>query len=245
MQYRGKNMLRNWSQWALALASLSLLSMPVLATATEVSAYDIIELTTERIMLVVEAASEYADEDPERYYRELQPLLDEVVDFAGFSRAVMGDYASKQRYQSLGKDGKKELRGQVERFTAVMRTGLVRTYGKGLIAFGGSKAEVQRPEGVIDEGSTSMSVTQLIYGDSAEPYVILYQMRKSKRSGWKLRNLIVETINLGVIYRNQFQAAAQDNEGDINAVIKNWSAPPEEDDLGDRAENTVAEETSR
>jgi phospholipid transport system substrate-binding protein len=237
-------MLRSLCHWVLVLASLNLVSMPVLAAVSDGNAYDVIETTTERIMSVVEAASEYADEDPERYYQELQPLLDEVVDFAGFSRAVMGDYASRQRYQSLGKGGKKELRDQVERFTAVMRTGLVRTYGKGLIAFGGSKTEVQRPEGVIDEGSTSMSVTQLIYGDSAEPYVIQYQMRKSKRDGWKLRNLIVETINLGLIYRNQFQAAAQDHEGDLNAVIEQWSAPPEVDELGDRAGNVVAGKTS-
>jgi phospholipid transport system substrate-binding protein len=234
-------MLRNLCQWILRVAVLPVLLIPAATMAAQISAYDIIETTTERIMVVVEAASEYADEDPERYYRELQPLLDEVVDFAGFSRAVMGPYASKQHYKSLDKAGKKELRAQVARFTEVMRVGLVRTYGKGLIAFGGSKAEVQRPEGDLVDGS-SMSVTQLIYGDAAEPYIIQYQMRKGKSGDWKLRNLIVETINLGVIYRNQFQAAAQDFQGDIDAVIENWTAPPEDEEMDDIADKSGTQE---
>jgi phospholipid transport system substrate-binding protein len=233
-------MLRNIGQWVLGLSSLMLVSISSLANASQISAYDVIETTTARIMVVVEAASDYADEDPERYYRELQPLLDEVVDFSGFSRAVMGQYATKQTYKSLDKAGQKALRAQVKRFTEIMRVGLVRTYGKGLVAFGGSKTEVQRPEDVEDTGS-SMSVTQLIYGDAAEPYVIQYQMRKNKSGDWKLRNLIVETINLGVIYRNQFQAAAQDHQGDIDAVIENWTAPPEEDEVGEKADKNPVE----
>lgn len=233
-------MLRNFGQWMLGLSFLMLAPMPSLVSASQVSAYDVIETATASIMEVVKASSEYVDEDPERYYRELQPLLDEVVDFAGFSRAVMGSYASKQHYKSLNKEGKKALRAQVKRFTEVMRLGLVRTYGKGLIAFGGSKTEVQRPQGVENAGS-SMSVTQLIYGDAAEPYVIQYQMRKSKSGDWKLRNLIVETINLGVIYRNQFQAAAQDYQGDVDAVIDNWTAPPEADEVGEKAGKKPAE----
>ena len=67
----------------------------------------------------------------------------------------------------------------------------------------------------------------MIYSEAIEPYVIEYQMRRGKKGEWRLRNLIVETINLGVIYRNQFQAAAKDAGGDLNVVIDNWSAPPD------------------
>ncbi len=235
IQYQGNNMLCKLYQRVLCLAALLLLAVPLWAAASPAPTdpYDVIESTTERVMVVVEKAGDYASADPQRYYDELQPILDEVIDFAGFSRAIMGPYASRQRYLSLSKEGKLELRAQVERFTEVMRIGLVRTYGKGLIAFGGSKTEVQRPEGAVSEGN-SMSITQLIYGDAADPYVIQYQMRKTK-NGWKLRNLIVETINLGLIYRNQFQAAAKDYDGDLNAVIDNWAAPSEADRVGQTA----------
>ena len=200
------------------------------AEEVEQSAYDVIESTTTEVMAVVNAADGYIDEDPERYYRELQVVLDRLVDYAGFSRAVMGEYASKRRYDSLKPEGKLKLRKQVKAFTAVMRVGLVRTYGKGLIAVGGSGTEVQRPESEADVGR-SVAITQLIYGDAPDPYIIQYQMRRSKSGDWKLRNLIVETINLGVIYRNQFLAAAKDYEGDLDRVIVNWSAPAESRDM--------------
>lgn len=206
-------------------------AMPSVAEEAGQSAYDVIQETTDQIMVVVEAATEYADDDPERYFQELQTVLDEVVDFAYFSRSVMGPYATRKRYQSLSAEGKKELRVQVDRFTQVMRQGLVRTYGKGLLAFGGSRVEIKRPD-IIDGASDRAEVTQLIYSDAPEPYVIEYQMRRDKSGSWRLRNMIVETINLGVIYRNQFQAAARDAEGDLNHVIDNWTAPRDEPGAG-------------
>jgi len=195
------------------------------------TAYDVVQETTERVMAVVDAAAAYADQDPERYFNELQGILDNVVDFSGFSRSVMGPYASRQRYQSLSDEGKRELRDQVERFTQVMRTGLVRTYGKGLLAFGGSRVEIQRPQDE-DQEEGKATIRQLIYSDAPEPYVIEYQMRLDGDGHWKLRNLIVETINLGVIYRNQFQASAKDYGGDLNAVIDNWTASTDASEAG-------------
>jgi phospholipid transport system substrate-binding protein len=192
----------------------------------EANAYEVIEKTTSEVMSLVEEANGYADEDPERYFRALQVILDDVVDFGYFARAVMGPYASRARYQSLSDEGKEQLRGQVSRFTEVMREGLVRTYGKGLLAFGGSRVELQRPEPAEDLGDKA-EIRQLIYSDAPEPYVIEYQMRRDKDDKWWLRNMIVETINLGVIYRNQFQAAARDADGDLDRVIDNWTTPEE------------------
>ena len=222
-------MLRNRCQLLLALALLLLTALPL--HAAQHSAYDVIEQSTDRIMAIVAQAESYVEEDPDRYYAELRAVLDQVVDFAGFSRAVMGPYASSRRYNSLRPEGKKNLRRQVDGFTEVMRISLVRTYGKGLIAFGGSRTELLRLDDRAPH-SNKVSITQLIHSDAPEPYVIEYTMRRSKDGNWRLRNLIVETINLGAIYRNQFQAAARDYEGDIDRVIANWITPEQADSLG-------------
>lgn len=197
-----------------------------LASAAGPSAYDVIEQKTVVVMEVVKAANSYVDKDPERYFQLLQSALDDLVDYDGFARAVMGPYASKQRYQSLSTEGKAELRAQVDRFTQVMRLGLVRTYGKGLLALGGSRTEVLRPQGEVTDDAT-VSITQLIYSSAPQPYEIQYQMRLDSSGQWKLRNLIVESISLGGIYRNQFLASAKDHEGNLNAVIDAWTAPVE------------------
>ena len=152
-------------------------------------------------------------------------ILDEVVDFPGFAKGVMGSYATKSYYQSLSSEGQSQLREHVRSFTEEMRLGLVRTYGKGLLAFGGSRVEVL-PTDAEEEKGNKVSVIQLIHGDADEPYQIYYQMRRGRSGDWRLRNLIVESINLGQVYRNQFQAAVRDNNGDLKAVIDNWT--PEE-----------------
>jgi phospholipid transport system substrate-binding protein len=203
-------------------------AMPIVnAVGAPGGAYEVVRSASDRIMGIVEAAADYADEDPERYDRELLVVLDEVVDFSGFARGVMGPYASKSHYQSLSNEEKAVLRAQVKRFTKEIRIGLVKTYGKGLLVFGGSKVEVQRPAEEA-EGSNKSSIVQLIYSDAPEPYVIQYQMRRGKDGTWKLRNLIVESINLGGVYRAQFQAAARDNDGDLDAVIDNWITTDQE-----------------
>ena len=96
-------------------------------------------------MDVVMAADEYVDADPERYYTQIQDLLDPLIDFRGFARKVMGPYASSKRYRSLDETGREQLKSQLDRFTAVMRSSLVRTYSKGLLAFGGSRIELVPP----------------------------------------------------------------------------------------------------
>lgn len=188
----------------------------------EAPPYAVVQDTTQKVMAVVVEANGYADEDPERYYQGIQAVLDPVIDYRGFARSVMGPYASSERYRSLDEAGRAQLREQLDSFTEVMRVGLVRTYGKGLLAFGGSRIEVVQPP--AEEAATSrVSVRQLIYNEEPEPYVVMYQMGRSKSGEWKLRNVIIESVNLGEIYRNQFQAAARKHEGDIDTVIANWT----------------------
>jgi phospholipid transport system substrate-binding protein len=207
-----------WVLGLLLLASFAWGQPPSGATA-----HDVVRDASERVMAVVAEAEDYADKDPERYYTEIQGILDPVIDFRGFARGVMGPYGSSERYRSLDEAGRAQLRGQLDRFAEVMRQGLVRTYGKGLLAFGGSRIEVS--EAAPGEAEMSrVSVKQLVFSPGAEPYVLMYQMGRDKDKRWKLRNIIIESVNLGEIYRSQFEAAARKHDGDLNAVIDGWEA---------------------
>ena len=48
-------------------------------------------------------------------------------------------------------------------------------------------------------------------------------MGQYKDGVWRLRNLIIETINLGEIYRNQFSALAKEAGNDLDVVISRWN----------------------
>jgi len=164
----------------------------------------------------------FVDEDPERYYRKIEGIVDPLIDYRGFARNVMGPYASSERYRSLDEKGRARLRDQLDRFTAAMRHSLVRTYSKGLLAFGGSHIEVLPPEEGKDY-SDRASVRQHVFADRDEPYRVLYQMGRDRSGQWKLRNVIIEDVNLGEIYRDQFLAAAREEKGDLDEVIEKWT----------------------
>lgn len=213
------------SSWLLGACLLALGTWAQGANATAekpvATAQEVVDDTTQRVMAVVVEASEYADEDPERYYQQVQAILDPVIDFRGFARSVMGPYASSERYRSLDAPGQGRLRDQLDRFTEVMRVGLVRTYSKGLLAYGGSRVEVMAASDE-EEARGRASVRQLVYSGQPEPYVLFYQMGRNKSGEWRLRNIIIESVNLGEIYRNQFEASARKNDGDLDAVIDGW-----------------------
>lgn len=214
-------MLKGLMQRFVTLSLVGLLGASAWAQAADRGAHEVVKDTTDRVMAVVEGATSYAESEPQRYYDELYQIFDEVIDYEAFARGVMGQYATAQRYRSLDAEGQARLREQLERFTAVMREGLIQTYGRGLLAFGGSRVELAGEAEMQGDGRRA-SVRQRIYSDASEPYVVTYQMGLDRDDAWKLRNVIIESVNLGQVYRNQFQAAARQSNGDLDSVIDNW-----------------------
>ena len=56
---------------------------------------------------------------------------------------------------------------------------------------------------------------------------------------WKVRNVIVEGINIGLLFRDQFAQAMKANRNDLDAVIDNWGS------VVAKSRETVKEETSQ
>ena len=192
----------------------------------EVSAHQVVATTTERVMEIITEAQGYYDRDPERFYREIETVLGEVVDFDSFARGVMGKYASKSRYMALKSDEEKQqFKARMKRFSDIFRDGLVQTYAKGLLAFDGNKIEVLPADGQRSKNG-SVTVLQHIYGDAEKPYEVYYKLRKNKAGDWKLRNVTIEAVNLGKVYQSQFYSAVKQYQGDVDKVIDNWSVDP-------------------
>ena len=190
------------------------------ASASQREAAEVISDVTAQVMTVVAEANTYFDEDPDRYYREIDDALAGLVDWRGFATAVMGEYYSRGR--AMDQAGRANLKRQRDDFARTLREGLIRSYAKGLLAFGGARMEVQGVE-ASPQSARVASVTQLVYGEAERVYTIRYQMGQYKDGGWRLRNLIIETINLGEIYRNQFSALARDADDDLDSVIAQWN----------------------
>ncbi|MEX1668480.1 phospholipid-binding protein MlaC [Zhongshania guokunii] len=210
------------------LAALMTFGLLAQASATEKGPYEVVADTTQELVKVIEEARSYVDKDPERFTNEVRRIMDDVVDFQSFARGIMGKYGSRGYYQSLKTDAERALfRERVIRFTNNFKDGLINTYAKGLLGFNGNRIEVLPLADDVDL-SGSVGVRQDIYGERAKPYQVLYTVRQGSDGSWKLRNVVIEGLNLGRIYQNQFDAAVKQYNGDIDKVIANWTVAPRE-----------------
>lgn len=183
----------------------------------------VIRKTTDHLLATVESARGYYSTDPERYYGEIESIITPIVDFYSFSRGVMGRWGSNAYLDSLTTpEQKTHFKDQVRRFSEVFRGALVETYSKGLLAFGGESIEVSAVDPAdIAKGETYV-VQTIVPGDGSESHIIRYRMRRDGDEHWQVRNVILDEINLGVVYRNQFTSAANKYNGDLDRVIDNW-----------------------
>lgn len=190
--------------------------------------YEVVAETTRELVKVIEDARSYIDKDPQRFNDEVRRIMDDVVDFQSFARGIMGKYGSRGYYESLKTEAERaQFRERVIRFTSSFKDGLINTYSKGLLGFNGNRIEVLPLASDVDL-SGSVGVRQDIYGDRTKPYQVIYTLRQGSGGDWKLRNVIIEGLNLGRIYQNQFNAAVQQYDGDIDQVINNWTVAPQE-----------------
>ena len=183
------------------------------------SAEQAVELATGEVLALIEAGKEYADADPERFYTELEGLLRPMIDFPRFARNVMGPY-----YKVATPE-------QQERFAESFKWSLVRTYALALTEFSDGEVNVLAPRRP-PKNPNRVNVTQeILYQGKA--YMVVYRMRRDD-AAWRVSNLIVEGINIGLNYKSQFAAAMKDPQyaGDMDAVIDAWVEVIETDDEG-------------
>ena len=178
----------------------------------ERTATEVVRETSDKVLELIEQAQGYAEENPERFYREVEALLSPVVDFESFARSVMAVH-----YREATPE-------QRERFKEAFKWGLVRTYALALTEFENGKVVVVPPDRPPRKPERQ-TVKMEIHTQSGEVYPVLYSVTQEDDGKWQVRNLIVNGVNMGLTYRNQFNSAMNDPKygGDIDRVIDAWS----------------------
>jgi phospholipid transport system substrate-binding protein len=218
----------------------SLLIFHSVAFAAVQTPHEKIAVVTQQVISAIDGAKGYFDKDPQRFYTEVEGILTPLVDFPSFTRSVMGPFGTKAYYQSLKTPTEKEAyKKNYQRFVDTFKGGLITTYGKGLLAFNGQKIEIV-PATAIDLQNVAkgdyVDVIQTIQGEDAL-YQVIYKMRPDKKGEWMLRNVTIETINVGLLYRNQFVELMAKHKNDFGVVIDNWTV--ESKDTEDQSAETL------
>ena len=191
-----------------ALLTLALMAVPHLASAAEKSPQAIVEQATSELFATVKkhnAAGKVTD----AYYTDIQKTLDSVVDFNFIAKAVMR------------KSAKTATPEQIEKFTAVFKSGLIRTYAKGIANY--SESNIKTLPVTVPTDARRVTVDQDV-SDKGTTHKLSYTLKLNDAGEWKLINVVLNGVNLGESFTSQFDQAMIKNDKDIDKVIANWLA---------------------
>ena len=193
-------------QFMLAL----IISMPALVQAAP-TPQEVVDDTSRKVMAVLDANRETYRNDPDACVRGLDEVLNPVVDFEGIASSVMTVRYSRSATEE-----------QTQRFIDTFKRSMVQFYGNALLEFKSGEITVLPPnsrEPRPDRASVDMQVK----AKDGQVYTATYTMTEIDGQ-WKVRNVIVEGINIGLLFRDQFAQAMKANRNDLDAVIDNWGS---------------------
>jgi phospholipid transport system substrate-binding protein len=150
-------------------------------------------------------------EDREQYEQKIKDIFEPMIDFRRVAASVMG----KKYYLASTPDQRNE-------FVDVFKDSLLDTYAETLAQWENQKIVTIFPNKIIVlDNLKNIEVRQELNTGSTK-YPISYKLRKNKNNSWSIVNIIVNGVNLGLTFRNQFQALANKNNGNINLTLEGW-----------------------
>jgi len=178
--------------------------------AESISAHEHAARTHNNIILILQTKNALFEEDTELFIQEIGNAFSPIVDFQRIARNVMG------------KHYKVSTSAQRDRFSEAFRASLLNTYSKTLIEFKDEKIIVLPPKNKSRTPNKVKVDIEII--TSSKSYPGVYSMYLDKNNEWKIINIVVNGINLGLTFRSQFYSLMEKNNNDISVVIDKWIA---------------------
>ena len=138
--------------------------------------------------------------------------LDPYIDSQSFTRIVMGTYATNQ-YSTAA---------QRAQFENNFRETLIENYGSAFAKFSNQSYSL-RP---YKDTNSKNPVVTMDFNNKGEKIPVSFQL-VDKGNQWKIRNINVSGIDLGLQFRNQFAATVKRNGGSLDKAIANFQPDAE------------------
>ena len=177
--------------------------------SSEINPQTFIDSNAQSMVQVIVNNQDLFESDPDLFKKKIKDIFEPMVDFRRVSASVMG----KENYLNSSTEQRSE-------FIEVFKNSLLDTYASTLAQWGDQKIVTNFTNKTTFEKIEDVNQDLLTESNS---YPITYKVRKSGE-GWKIINIIVNGVNLGLTFRNQFKALAEEFDGDIDKVILNWTS---------------------
>jgi len=202
--------------WLATLFAL-LLALASTAQAQSMGPEEVVRNNIDTFMGELESRKDFYANNVDELKKLVDENLENVADFRYIGASVMGSY-----FRNATPEQRRD-------FVKVFRQTLIDTYTRGLVTFDYDEIRVtdaQSAQRYEDQASVDMEIV----ANNGTIYPVSYSLRLSDGE-WRVVNVIVNGINLGLTFRNQFDQAMRDNNRDYDAVIDNWSPAVGVDEL--------------
>ena len=188
---------------------LFLLMIISISTKSEDNPFLFIDTNAQKMADVLVENVELFEKDRSLYEDKIKEIFEPMIDFRRVAASVMG----KKYYLMASKTQRAE-------FVLIFKESLLDNYASTLAQWGDSSITTVFPEEMKSDFDKNIEVKQILDTGTSQ-YPVSYKVRKTK-DGWKIVNIIINGVNLGLTLRNQFQALAISYDEDIEIAIKNW-----------------------
>ncbi len=172
--------------------------------------FELIDIKSQEMVAVLTTENELFNTNPELFKDKIKDIFEPLIDFNRVSASVMG----KKYFLSATKEERVE-------FIEVFKFSLLDTYAETLSQWG--DAEIITDFSYDEKKNKIVSVKQNLLTTN-NIYPIIYKLREYKNGTYKIVNIIINGINLGQTFHNQFQALAIEKEENISLIISEWKS---------------------
>jgi phospholipid transport system substrate-binding protein len=174
------------------------------------AAYDVLQLATDKLLNKVVDNHVLYVADTDVFFSDVDDLLSSIIDFQRIARRVMARHYKKA-----------ELEQQIA-FKKAFKHSLLNVYAKALLDYSSERIVILPPTGNQKINLKRQRVEADFYSAAGRKIPVTYAMYLNKDSQWKIENIIVNGINIGLTYRNQFSRLMKANNNDVDRVITGW-----------------------
>ncbi len=181
----------------------------VLESFTDENPYIFIDNNAQKMVQVLTLEAALFETDRSLYEQKIKDIFEPMIDFRRVAASVMG-----KKYYLLASQGERS------EFVLIFKDSLLDTYAETLAQWGDSTITTKFPDSKFNIYEKNVEVKQVLNTGSSK-YPISYKLRRNEE-GWKIVNIIINGVNLGLTFRNQFQALAVTHNENIDLTLQNW-----------------------
>ena len=182
------------------------LSQPLVSDDEE-NAFNFINENAVYFLTIIKTEGSKYDEKPDEFKEKLKNIWEPMVDVSLVSRLILS-----KAYRTATEE-------QILLFQTRTKKLLLDTYITALLEFEDYELETSRK---IKENKNKTLEVEINFFSASDSFKAKFTLYKNKQGELKIINIIIDGINLGLTFRNQFQDNLKNENYDLDKAIETW-----------------------